>query len=178
MKDDYCLPSAMTAWELKLREAFYQKPSDTSYNSLLIWFTFINKLQLRELLGGMSFWGRWWFALKTYKSFEVSIMGYIFSSAMQLQSSCSCFVVISLTHVVCTKCYQANSWVKRRGPDPPNGIFRENTFSSFLISCSCLSGCKWKVKYPPWKVSTESDLHCIIQIAVKCIIHSNYMVQY
>lgn len=57
MKDDYCLPSAMTAWELKLREAFYQKPSDTSYNSLLIWFTFINKLQLRELLGGWAFEG-------------------------------------------------------------------------------------------------------------------------
>lgn len=26
MKEDYCLPSAMTAWELKLREAFYQNP--------------------------------------------------------------------------------------------------------------------------------------------------------
>ncbi len=125
----------------------------------------------------MSILGRW-FALKTQKPIEVSIMGYLFSSAMRLRNSCSCSVAISLTHVVCTKCYQANSWVKSRGQDPPNGIFRGRLFLPFLISWSYLSGRKWKVKYPPLKVPTESDLHCIIQIAVKCIIRSNYTAQH
>lgn len=47
---------------------------------------------------------------KDLKPIEVRNTGYIFSSALQLPNSCSCCAAISLTHhVVCTKCYQANS---------------------------------------------------------------------
>lgn len=69
---------------------------------------------------------------------------------------------------------------KRSGPDPPNGILGEKKpflIFFFSFSCLCLGGCKWKEKHPLLKVSTGSDLHCIIQIAVKCIICSNCMVQ-
>lgn len=68
---------------------------------------------------------------------------------------------------------------KRTGPDPANGIFGEKNLFSFFFSssCLCLGACKWKEKHCLLKVSTGSDLHCIIQIAVKCIICSNCMVQ-
>lgn len=67
---------------------------------------------------------------------------------------------------------------KRIGPDPGNGIFGEKLFLFFSPPVASVSqGCKWMEKHPLLKVSTGSDLHCIIQIAVKCIICSNCMVQ-
>lgn len=67
---------------------------------------------------------------------------------------------------------------KRAGPGPANRIFGEKLFLFFSPRCLCLTGCKWMEKHPLLKVSTGSDLHCIIQIAVKCIICSNCVVQF
>lgn len=57
------------------------------------------------------------------------------------------------------------------------GFLEKKTFSHIFFFFLCLGGCKWKEKHPLLKVSTGSDLHCIIQIAVKCIMCSNCMVQ-
>lgn len=97
---------------------------------------------------------------------------------LQLQNSCSCAPVISLTHVVCAKCYKANIWVKRCGPDPANGRFGKNFL--FIYPLPLLIDVRRGTKGNNFhfKPSMESDLHCIIQTAVKCIICTNYTVQY
>lgn len=96
----------------------------------------------------------------------------------QLQNSCSCAPVISSTHVVCAKCYKANIWVKRCGPDPANGRFGKNFL--FIYPPPVLIDVRRGTKGNDFhfKTSMESDLHCIIQTAVKCIICANYTVQY
>lgn len=121
-------------------------------------------------------YNRRWFALKEKEASPGQQNEVRFAS--QLQNICSCAPVISSTHVVCAKCYKANIWVKRWGPDPANGCFGKNCL--FIYPLPVLIDVRRGTKGTDFhfKTSMESDLHCIIQTAVKCIICANYTVQY
>lgn len=56
MKDDYCLPFAMTAWEVKLREAFYTNPPTVDMSHFYIQTAFEISIKVNE-----HFLSRLWF---------------------------------------------------------------------------------------------------------------------
>lgn len=102
----------------------------------------------------------------------------VYDFAVQLHNSCSWAPVISSTHVVCAKCYKANIWVKPSGPHPAIGPFGKNLLFIIPLPVSIdVRGGK-KGNNFLFKTSMENDLHCIIQTAVKCIICTDYTVQY
>lgn len=98
--------------------------------------------------------------------------------AVQLHNSCSWAPVINSTHVVCAKCYKANIWVKPSRPDPAIGRVGKNLqfINPLPVSIDVRGGEKGNNFL--FKTSMENDLHCIIQTAVKCIICTDYTVQY